>query len=593
MILIILHYNSQSTDKRVTYYWMSQFEPMKYLNGCSILLSFGLTFSVAAQGVKVGVQPGSPDPSAGLEVDFPDKGFLGPRLTTVQRNGIQSPSLGLMIYNLDSDCFEGYTSNGWRPLACACSGFPSFQITSPLSAAVIGVGFPLSIAAQSATQNLSYSWQIQGGTPSSSLLAQDTVTFSQIGTYTVVVTASDSASCTTTDSVTVSVLPCSPGLPLATITGPQTVVQLAQSTFQGPAGMQYSWSFQGGTPAQSTVANPQVSWASTGTFMVFLTVTDPQNGCSTTDSMQVQVVSFTCRNFTNASATGRFGPSQAQVNSAYSGTSLQGEVVVNGGIQDWVVPYTATYRIEVWGAQGGSASSSGGLGARMRGDFLLQAGDVLRVLVGQQGVNGGDQGGGGGGTFVWVSSQTQVPLIAAGGGGGGSLNNGIAGDAGSSGTSPNNALITGGTNGQPGNATPPQANGSSSGSGAMIGGSGSGWLGDGLPTSINVCSGTYQNSQSPLNGGRGGAPSSTSGRNGGFGGGGSGNGSCSTSGGGGGGGYSGGAASSCLAQLSNGSSTTNCDRGGGGGGSYNSGANPSNSSGVRTGHGAVTICIAP
>ena len=43
--------------------------------------------------------------------------------------------------------------------------------------------------------------------------------------------------------------------------------------------------------------------------------------------------------FNNASASGRFGPTQAQVNSAYVGTSLDGLVTVTGqGLQQWVVP---------------------------------------------------------------------------------------------------------------------------------------------------------------------------------------------------------------------------------------------------------------
>ena len=56
------------------------------------------------------------------------------------------------------------------------------------------------------------------------------------------------------------------------------------------------------------------------------------------------VVTYT---FTNCGQTGRTGPSQSQCNSAYSGTNLDGQVNVNGGIQEWVVPYSGTYAIEV------------------------------------------------------------------------------------------------------------------------------------------------------------------------------------------------------------------------------------------------------
>ena len=42
--------------------------------------------------------------------------------------------------------------------------------------------------------------------------------------------------------------------------------------------------------------------------------------------------------FTNAGATGRFGPTQAQIDAAYLGTSLEGAVTINTqGIQEWTV----------------------------------------------------------------------------------------------------------------------------------------------------------------------------------------------------------------------------------------------------------------
>ena len=99
-------------------------------------------------------------------------------------------------------------------------------------------------------------------------------------------------------------------------------------------------------------------------------------------------------NFTNAAATGNTGPTGSQVNTAYDGTTLDDAVTINTqGIQEWTVPATATYTIEAYGAQGGRSyllSSTtwydGGKGAKMVGDFSLTQGDVLKILVGQQGV---------------------------------------------------------------------------------------------------------------------------------------------------------------------------------------------------------------
>ena len=90
--------------------------------------------------------------------------------------------------------------------------------------------------------------------------------------------------------------------------------------------------------------------------------------------------------FTNAAATGRYGPTQAQVNTAYDGTILDDAVTINTqGIQEWTVPSTGTYTIEAWGAMGGvGINSAAGLGARMRSDFTLTQGTVLKILVGQK-----------------------------------------------------------------------------------------------------------------------------------------------------------------------------------------------------------------
>ena len=122
--------------------------------------------------------------------------------------------------------------------------------------------------------------------------------------------------------------------------------------------------------------------------------------------------SQTVYTFTNAAATGRYGPTQSQINSAYGSTNLNNNVTINTqGVQEWTVPASGTYTIEVWGARGGGISGSNyGKGARMKGDFTLTQGDVLRIVVGQM---GGQQnsGSGGGGTFVTKKTGSALSLI--------------------------------------------------------------------------------------------------------------------------------------------------------------------------------------
>ena len=129
--------------------------------------------------------------------------------------------------------------------------------------------------------------------------------------------------------------------------------------------------------------------------------------------------------FTNAGATGRMGPTQTQVNSAYASTSLSGAVTVTGsGIQTWVAPYTGPYRITVAGAKGGdglngSTATAGGNGAIVRAEFTITAGSTLAIASGQMGLSSSSAdtgGGGGGGSYVSIGNNA---LIVAGGGGSG------------------------------------------------------------------------------------------------------------------------------------------------------------------------------
>lgn len=103
-----------------------------------------------------------------------------------------------------------------------------------------------------------------------------------------------------------------------------------------------------------------------------------------------------------------------------------------GSIQSWVVPTSGVYRIKAMGARGGLpsgvADSYRGRGASIEGSVSLLKGQIIKIVVGQEGrintggnpSNGG--GAGGGGTFVWVDGQA-TPLMVAGGGGGASITN--------------------------------------------------------------------------------------------------------------------------------------------------------------------------
>ncbi len=62
-------------------------------------------------GISFG--PSQADPSAQLDMQAIDKGFLPPRVTTVQRDAIATPASGLQIYNTDTNQPEVWNGTSW------------------------------------------------------------------------------------------------------------------------------------------------------------------------------------------------------------------------------------------------------------------------------------------------------------------------------------------------------------------------------------------------------------------------------------------------------------------------------------------------
>lgn len=446
------------------------------------LLAFICTVSCSlfSQSIAINATGAQADQSSGLDVNFNDRGFLVPRLSTVQRDAIAAPAVGLEIYNTTLNCLQVfYPTSGWLSIACDCVVFPVSTFTNTFGST---------------------------STP---------VTFT----------------------------PTTPG-------------------------MTYVWQFQSGTPALSNSASPQVAWTTAGTYNVDLTVTDPA-GCSSTSSSTVTItncVSGGNVTFSNCTATLNNGPTQAQCNTAYTGSALAGAVTVTAGIQTWTVPLgVCQVVINAKGAQGGSTNGgTGGLGASITGTFAVSGGEVLKILVGQAGgpqISSTSVGGGGG---SYVVGPNNTPWVVAGGGGGANgLTNGTE----------HGTIVANGNNGYSQAYPLNFGTGGVTGNGATFtgtgpcSGNGGGFLTDGQSV---TCSGTNSYGKSFANGGAGGTSTYALG---GFGGGGAGG----NAGAGGGGGYSGGGGN------------YHYPGNGGGGGSFNGGTSPINTAQVQSSHGSVNI----
>ena len=257
--------------------------------------------------------------------------------------------------------------------------------------------------------------------------------------------------------------------------------------------------------------------------------------------------------FSNANTAGPNGPSQATLITYYN-TQYPSDTWVNNtayftatsGIQYWTVPFTGSYQIIAAGA--GNNLSGYGKGIIVSTTVSLTAGQIIKILVGQQPTY---YRAGAGGSFVTYNNNTAI-LVAGGAGGGGTTS-----------TTNTTAIAptyggTTGASGQGGNAS-----GNASGGGGF---NTNGVAGGGNQPGIAYVNGGYGNSDGGFGGGAGSFNAATAG---------------------GGGGYSGG------------NSDNNYNSGGGGGSSYDINGTNNNatiytglvgySSGYNTGSGFVVI----
>ncbi len=291
---------------------------------------------------------------------------------------------------------------------------------------------------------------------------------------------------------------------------------------------------------------------------------------------------FTSHIFTTAGVTGRDGPTLAQCTSAYSAASWTSNTayfnVSTQGVQEWTVPEDGTYQIKAEGASGWGSFGTKPTGALIQGDFTLTEGEIIKIVVGQRGVDDSVyDASGGGGTYVIKTPYNTAAsiLVIAGGGGGRNISStsypySLSQAQGQSGTAGGTA-----NKGAPGSL----GYGGTNDNQTTMGGAG--FFGD----AVDGASGSNKiMAKSFINGSVGGQANFTSaiGR-GGFGGGGASGRGANFGPAGGGGGYTGGAAGYNS-------------RNGGGGGSYNSGTNQTNTQGGSSGNsytpmgsGRVTI----
>ncbi|MDX1923257.1 MAG: tail fiber domain-containing protein [Alphaproteobacteria bacterium] len=103
-------------------------------DGLGIATTPTLRMAYDALGNRVGINTATPAASAVMDLTSTTKGFLMPRVTTVQRDAIASPATGLMVYNTTTNLVNIYNGSAWSVAGndgTTAFSFPQGTVTAP------------------------------------------------------------------------------------------------------------------------------------------------------------------------------------------------------------------------------------------------------------------------------------------------------------------------------------------------------------------------------------------------------------------------------------------------------------------------------
>jgi len=90
------------------------------VNGCTSSIELTVEEAPVVLNDRVGIGTTTPDYSAILDITSTDKGLLPPRMTDAQRQNIQQPAAGLIVYQTNTPAgLYLHTDTGWELLALA------------------------------------------------------------------------------------------------------------------------------------------------------------------------------------------------------------------------------------------------------------------------------------------------------------------------------------------------------------------------------------------------------------------------------------------------------------------------------------------
>ncbi|NTW31103.1 MAG: DUF2341 domain-containing protein [Bacteroidetes bacterium] len=175
------------------------------------------TFHCSAQngGAAINSTGAAANNSAILDVDATNQGVLMPRMTTAQRDLINSPADGLTIYNIDCHNYNYYNGSAWIPLNSIGGSSPATPGTISGSSNFCNGQTGVSYTVSHVSGTTSYTWVVPTGASITSGQGSSaiTVTFGS-NPGNICVTASNSCGTSSPSCLSVTLNP-SPAIPVA------------------------------------------------------------------------------------------------------------------------------------------------------------------------------------------------------------------------------------------------------------------------------------------------------------------------------------------------------------------------------------------
>ncbi len=229
------------------------------LSGVFILLLLNQGLNLKAQGgVGINGVGAPPDNSAGLDVNYTNKGLLMPRLTTLQRDAIVNPAEGLQIYNTDCKVYNfnaGTPSNpNWATINSSNALIAGVSIYAvPAGAICAGTNVTFTATPSSGIGSLSYQWQVNGGNVGNNSASYSTTGLNNGDVVTCVLTSTApcvSGSPATSNAIVMEVNPYLPASVNIDISPSNSVCALTSVTFtatpsNGGPSPSYQWQING------------------------------------------------------------------------------------------------------------------------------------------------------------------------------------------------------------------------------------------------------------------------------------------------------------------------------------------------------------